>query len=346
MNLPLSRSGAESKKKFGMYRSLGVVSLVALLLISIRPSTVHGVYFSQGVLGFLRSLEITVAKRTLWFYRHFGMNVDPAKINQVRHCDYSNSDKIKFCPPVFNRRDPTQNPNLPPGTNFSYGALSSKSRPSFASIPSKCLEDPDDPECRKLRSTLDDASDPVLPGIGSINNNFLKMSEDNGVIDNAPTPSPNEGGAPHQWLSPAPSAPIGAVVSYSPTRYMCYGNHDSFKQAGSTGDEMTNVRGKWCESTMPSVSLEPSESPTVYPEGSQVGNETPSESANPTPPPTPKPSAVIEVPNSQPVMLPTQKPSLVSKEPSSQPVRSGSEEPTIDWEGPPGFEFKNPVSCD
>jgi hypothetical protein len=34
-----------------------------------------------------------------------------------------------------------------------------KNRDSFTSLPSKCLEDPDDPECRKLRRLL------VLPGI-------------------------------------------------------------------------------------------------------------------------------------------------------------------------------------
>ena len=63
---------------------------------------VSGFYLSeyglgQGILGFLRSMEITIEKKTVWFYRHFGKTVDPEKIDQASRCDYADPDTMKFC---------------------------------------------------------------------------------------------------------------------------------------------------------------------------------------------------------------------------------------------------------
>ena len=300
--------------KLGMYRAISVISVLALLLCSIKPESVNGVFvpdtdLGQGVIGFLRSLEITMERKTAWFYRYFGQNVDPAKINQVRLCDYSDPAKVKYCSPVFNPRAPKQNPNISSGSNANSALLLKKNRASFKSIPSKCFDDPDDPDCRKLRTLTGNA----LPGISQVSQS--KSSSDDSEDDaEAPAPTPNTN---HSFMTQPPSAPSGATASFSPTRYMCYGNHDSFKTAGSAGDEQFNVRGKWCESSMPSVSLEPSASPVIYPEGYQDGDGTPTT-------PTPKPSAVFEDPSSTP---------------SEEPTVGG----TAPWEGPPGLEYKNPA---
>lgn len=318
-------SSTEDKKKFGTFRTIGAVSLLVILLFFDFERPVNGMFvpgteLGVGVLGFLRSLEITLEQKTSWFYRYFGQNVDPAKINRAKDCDYGNSFNIKFCPPAFATNAPSQNPNMASGlSSHNTEHLSKENRDLFLSIPSKCLEDPDDPECRSLRTLADNA----LPGIGQ--NQQIPPTQtsdtdtDAGGIEGVPSPAPNPN---HAFLTEPPSAPSGATATFSPTRNMCYGNHDSFKQAGSRNDEMTNVRGKWCESSMPSVSLEPSASPTIYPEGRQDGNETPTK-------PTPKPSAVIE----QPVLPPV-------------PRQKATEEPTIgdDWEGPPvGMGRKEPT---
>ena len=71
--------------KSGLCRVLGAIALVAAFLsLSLNPEPVNGAYvpdtdLGQGILGFLRSLESTMAKKTMWFYRHFGKNVDPIK---------------------------------------------------------------------------------------------------------------------------------------------------------------------------------------------------------------------------------------------------------------------------
>jgi hypothetical protein len=103
-------------KRMG-FVGLSSVLVVSILVLSAQPECVNGAYaadtdLGQGVLGFLRSLETTMEKQTAWFYRFFGVNVDPAKINQVKNCDYNNPDTMHMCPPAYNPRAPHANPNL------------------------------------------------------------------------------------------------------------------------------------------------------------------------------------------------------------------------------------------
>ena len=119
--------------------------LFLVVLLCAAPGAVRA-DFGGGILGFLRSLEETVEKKTLWFYRFFGASLHPSKVNLAKDCDYDDPNKIKFCPPALNPMA-YANPNL---------ATSSAEE----SLPSKCLEDPDDPECIELRELQDFASDP------------------------------------------------------------------------------------------------------------------------------------------------------------------------------------------
>ena len=133
-------------KKFVSRRGLCAIALVVLLSPSLLLP-VSGFYLSdsdlgQGVLGFLRSLESTIEKKTIWFYRHFGRNVDPSKIDHVRLCNYGDDSNSKFCSPAHNPVVPSQNPNLPKGVSVKNNPLSKQNRSSFTSIPFKCLEDP------------------------------------------------------------------------------------------------------------------------------------------------------------------------------------------------------------
>eukprot|EP00535_Pseudo-nitzschia_heimii_P002942 CAMPEP_0197186964 /NCGR_PEP_ID=MMETSP1423-20130617/14950_1 /TAXON_ID=476441 /ORGANISM="Pseudo-nitzschia heimii, Strain UNC1101" /LENGTH=299 /DNA_ID=CAMNT_0042638413 /DNA_START=226 /DNA_END=1122 /DNA_ORIENTATION=+ len=294
----------------------------------------------------------------MWFYRHFGANVDPSKIDQVRLCDYNNANKIKFCAPAFDHQAPMKNPNLHIDT-IAYGdsKLSFRNRSSFTSIPSRCLEDPDDTKCRNLRTLIH--NDTPLPGITS-----MKINNDLKTYAEVPTSAPNTYATHHSFLTPMPSAPVGATASFSPTRYMCYGNHDSFKQANSLGDEMTNVRGKWCESEMPSVSLEPSGSPIVFPKGGVEGYTTEDiiKSLEPTGAPIAFPKGgeegeekVEEItslePSGSPIVFPKGGEEGGIFVPTNQPTpkpfadtEKPSEVPTdMDWSGPPGLRFKFPA---
>jgi len=314
----------------------------------------------KGIFGFLRSLERTIERKTMWFYRHFGTNIDPSMIDRVRLCDYNDASKIRFCAPASDELISTKNPNVyAKHETLSNNSPLSKNKSSFISIPSKCLRDPDGAGCRDLRSL--GRIDTQLPGIGTMREEpgIGTMSEEDDIHSPVEIPS----AAPHTniFLTPVPSAPIGAIVSYSPTRYMCYGNHDSFKQAGSRGDEMTNVRGKWCESEMPSVSLEPSGSPIIFIAGGKEGEAGYFPSSQPSQYPSDSPSSKpsqfpSDFPGSQtsqypsdfpsskpsqfPSLFPSSQPSqLPSYFPSSQPSQYPSEEPTSgDW-GAPGLLF-------
>ena len=342
------------------------VCIFGLLMLSLNLQAVEcfetsNADIGKGIFGFLRSLERTIERKTMWFYRHFGTNIDPSMIDRVRLCDYNDASKIRFCAPASDELISTKNPNVyVKHETMSNNLPLSKNKSSFISIPSKCLRDPDGAGCRDLRSL--GRIDTQLPGIGTMREEpgIGTMSEKDDIHSPVEIPS----AAPHTniFLTPVPSAPIGAIVSYSPTRYMCYGNHDSFKQAGSRGDEMTNVRGKWCESEMPSVSLEPSGSPIIFIAGGKEGeagyfpssqpSQYPSDSPSSKPSqfpsnfpgsqmsqypsdfPSSKPSQVPSVfPSSQPSHLPSDFPSsqpshLPSDFPSSQPSQFPSDFPT------------------
>jgi hypothetical protein len=162
------------------------VFLIFLLLFSV-PNVVDA-ESGGGVLFFLRSLEETVEKKTLWFYRFFGSSLHPSKLNLAKDCDYDDPNKIQFCPPALN-------PMIYRSQNF----LSPEK-----SLPSKCIEDPDDPECRYLREL-------------QITKQARKTSR--------PAPSPKSSqrpnGAPITFVT---DFPVGSLATDAPTKDMCYGN--------------------------------------------------------------------------------------------------------------------------
>ncbi len=83
--LKVERKTAKAAKPWTMGRS-GL--LVQLLLCSILSPSGAKADLGGGVLGFLRNLEDTVEKKTLWFYRFFGSNLHPDKLNLAKYCDY------------------------------------------------------------------------------------------------------------------------------------------------------------------------------------------------------------------------------------------------------------------
>jgi hypothetical protein len=107
------------------------------------------------------------------------------------------------------------------------------------SLPSRCLEDPDDEDCRRKFRELQRITIPTdtinLSARGGRNNNDASSSQ------------------PRSYVSDFNDYDQ-YVATAAPTKDMCYGN-------------MARLNKKFCHSEMPSVSLEPSEQPTTYPGG-------------------------------------------------------------------------------
>jgi hypothetical protein len=173
--------------------AMGRIVFVLLLLSAVCISGVDA-RAAGGVLGFLRRLEERVEKKTFWFYRFFGTKQEEEKVNLAQQCDYDDPNKIQFCSPVnFNPRlAVNHNPNLP----FTGGVSGSKT-----ALPSKCLEDPDDPECRKLLvglgSQVGDGSRPgaAAASVTAIANATPRCEQEGGEVkliteeDTVPLPS-------------------------------------------------------------------------------------------------------------------------------------------------------------
>jgi len=216
------------------------VLLVVVLLCSVSYRAKADL--SGGVLSFLRGLEEAVEQRTLWFYRFFGSNLHASKWNLAKDCDYDDPNKIQFCPPAVN---PVMyaNPNLPGGGG------------SGKSIPSKCLEDPDDPDCGDLRQLLTNEG---FPGMNSLAfNPFATGAGDKFGGGGAPTTT--------SFVS---DYPVESQATQGPTKDWCYGNMKKYHK--------NSPNGKYCISEMPSVSLEPSQQPTGNERGTVTGNLVPS----------------------------------------------------------------------
>jgi hypothetical protein len=91
---------------------VGRSRLLVLLLLASAPYGSNA-DLGIGVLGFLLSLEESaVEKKTLWFYRFFGADLHPSKLNLAKDCDYDDPNKIQFCPPAMNPIV-CSNPNMP-----------------------------------------------------------------------------------------------------------------------------------------------------------------------------------------------------------------------------------------
>lgn len=135
-------------------------------------------------------------------------------------------------------------------------------------IPSACLEDPENPECHRLLREHQAFEIPSALLYGT--DAFVKQKE--ALLD---------GGKP--TLSPTTIYAYdfvyddSRVATQSPTRDMCYGNMARLAYS------------KFCNSEMPSVSLEPSEVPTIYPQGGDLGGAEGNETTTATPT-TPVPS--------------------------------------------------------
>ncbi|CAJ1937996.1 unnamed protein product [Cylindrotheca closterium] len=205
------------------------------------------------------------------------------------------------------------------------------------SLPSICLESPDDPVCDKLHWAY------YHPEYYTRGKENFPPNEENG-----PTPSP---------VSPrtANVPTVRYMATSSPTRDMCYGNMAKF------------MHGKFCHSEMPSVSSEPSEQPTYFPTSVEGEDSRPVGSAS-TPVPSESPSAApshwpSESPSASPSYWPSESPSASPsidmdddvvhfEDPDSEdvaPTPSPTQAPTLSWrEFPthPPASFSNDESED
>jgi hypothetical protein len=133
--LKVERKMTKAAKPWTMGRS-GLLFLLFLCSVPSGANADRG----GGVLGFLHSLEETdVEKETLWFYRFFGANLHPSKLNLAKDCDYDDPNKIQFCPPALNPMIYSR----PSSAAGSAGVVAEKS------LPSMCLEDPDVVQTRR-----------------------------------------------------------------------------------------------------------------------------------------------------------------------------------------------------
>ena len=105
-------------------------------------------------------------------------------------------------------------------------------RRQMSSIPSKCLEDPDDPDCEYDKLDVRDLQNYAYYYYDENEDNYYSRPKDTERV-----------------------MYVQYQATSSPTQDMCYGNMEKFHH------------GKFCLSEMPSVSQEPSDQPTRFPTG-------------------------------------------------------------------------------
>lgn len=173
----------------------------------------------------LKKMEGSIQDKTIWFYRFLGKSFKKDKVaglTKEDYCDYDDPSKIKFCPPVV---PPPHVVKAPPTTaattstsSAGSGTKTTTPTPFSPEFISKCLDNPDDPECIRL----------LQDGPGNSGSHT------------------SQGGANSQSTNYVTTMPTGTnenLATQEPTRDDCYGNM---------------LDGRFCTSEMPSVSEEPS----------------------------------------------------------------------------------------
>ena len=171
-----------------------------------------------GVSGFLEKLEGAVAEKTIWFYRHFGANLNRNKIvgaSAENSCDYDDPEKIKFCPPapgaphLVNQQKKTKGKPV---------VSDEKTEEEISPLAlTKCLDDPTDPDCVRL-----------------LQDDGRRKAEERAAASVAPKST--------NYVTQMPTGVNEGLATQEPTRDDCYGNM---------------LDGRFCTSEMPSISEEP-----------------------------------------------------------------------------------------
>lgn len=213
------------KKMFSITMRISFITLLLLMGVG----EIHA-GIGDKVSSIIRSVPGVFERKSLAFFSHFGANLNRNKKDGRLECDYDDPAKIHMCPPI----PPSPFPP-PPSTPVKEKGAPSNDLPSrkkggaaddrkTASIPAdliaKCLENPDDPDCVRLEEEKSEGGDALAP-----------------VQAPASAPAAFLGGRFLETQFPA-----NVVQTEAPTKNDCYG-------------QMIDPR--FCKSSMPSVSLEP-----------------------------------------------------------------------------------------
>lgn len=177
-------------------------------------------------------------------------------------------------------------------------------------IPSRCLDDPDIPDCmqriRAVRSISFPHSffDETAPNGMSERKQELRRYADPSLPLQSTTSLSQSSSYPSSYLSDDFSE---YSVSSSPTRDLCYGNMKRLPYK------------KYCNSEMPSVSLEPTDEPTVFRSGDREG--LPWGGSQPLPIIEPSPTPTVIPSTFDPIALETLEPSVALPEPTLEPTQ-------------------------
>lgn len=124
--------------------------MVLILLLATGPFVAAESYIIlETVANWLQNLHDIAERKSLSWYRYFGETLNRHRHHGRMDCDYDDPDKIQFCPPE--PRPPFhvkgRQKNISPWRSSS---TNDKDKISSSSLPIKCLDSPNDPDCRRL----------------------------------------------------------------------------------------------------------------------------------------------------------------------------------------------------
>jgi hypothetical protein len=198
--------------------NLKMLTVMRLLSVVVALSCVgagEGGGVSDTLSYFLQTMPGVIERKSLTFFSHFGANLNRNRKEGRLECDYDDPAKRSMCPPIVS------NP-FPPSMMKKSGADEKAMLANLKQLITKCLENPDDPDCRQLDT---DASTRGLQASGTPTpapvNAATGVPTMTPAAANVPTAITSTNTAP----TPAPSSflsttdyPAGFVATEMPTK--------------------------------------------------------------------------------------------------------------------------------
>ncbi|CAB9501807.1 expressed unknown protein [Seminavis robusta] len=129
--------------------------MLSLLIICSQGSLVRSSEDSDRKDNWLGNIQRSAEERSLLFFHLFGSYLNRNRFPDRLDCDYDDPEKMQYCPPVA--PPPKHIRMVDDGTTRQKRG---KQRRNVETLPTKCLDNPEDPDCRLLdqvnvhRSTL------------------------------------------------------------------------------------------------------------------------------------------------------------------------------------------------